>query len=101
MKNFGVLDEGLLTEGLEYTVGVNDGTVFQRVVYKGTKSFNGKPMMCFETENKSQLSVNPSYHSFTLEEYTQFPTPEDLEPKKTISIRDINSQIAKEMKENG
>ena len=35
--------------------------------------------MCFETENKSQLSVNPSYHSFTLEEYTQFPTPEDLE----------------------
>ena len=34
--------------------------------------------------------------SFTLEDNTQFPEPEDLEPKKTISIRDINRQIAKE-----
>ena len=89
------IDEGLLTQGLEYTVGVNDGTIFKRVVFKGTKTFNGKPMMCFETEHKSQLSINPSYHSFVLEEDSQFPMPEDLEPN-TISIRDINSQIAKE-----
>lgn len=96
MKAFSSIDEGLLTEGLEYTIGVNDGTVFNRVIYKGAKLFNGKPMMCFETEQGSQLSVNPSYHSFTLEDNTQFPEPEDLEPKKTISIRDINRQIAKE-----
>ncbi len=95
MKPFGTIDEGLLTEGIEYTIGINDGTMFKRVVYKGTKLFNGKPMMCFETENKSQVSVNPSYHSFTIEEQGQFPTPEDFETKNTISIRDINSQISK------
>jgi hypothetical protein len=96
MKSFSSIDEGLLTEGIEYTIGINDGTMFKRVVYKGVKLFNGRPMMCFETENKSQVSVNPSYHSFTIEEQGQFPEPEDFEPKKTISIRDINSQIAKE-----
>lgn len=79
MKPFVGIDEGLLTEGLEYTVGINDGTVFNRVIYKGTKLFNGKPMMTFETDNKSQLSVNPSYHSFTLEESGQFPVPENFE----------------------
>ena len=52
-------------------------------------------MMCFETENKSQVSVNPSYHSFTIEEQGQFPTPEDFNKENTISIRDINSQISK------
>jgi len=78
MKPFSSIDEGLLVEGLEYTVGINDGTVFNRVIFKGTKSFNGKPMMCFETQHKSQLSVNPSYHSFTIEENDQFPQPEDF-----------------------
>ena len=81
MKSFSSLDEGLLVEGLEYTVGINDGTCFKGVVYKGTKFFNGKPMMCFETVNKSQLSVNPSYHSFTIEEQGQFPQPEDFNHK--------------------
>jgi hypothetical protein len=80
MKPFSKIDEGLLTEGLEYTIGINDGTVFNRVVYKGTKLYNGRPMMCFETEQKSQLSVNPSYHSFILEDNTQFPVPEDFKP---------------------
>ena len=80
MKPFSKIDEGLLTEGLEYTIGINDGTMFNRVIYKGIKLFNGKPMMCFETEQKSQLSVNPSYHSFILEDNTQFPVPEDFQP---------------------
>jgi hypothetical protein len=79
MKPFSKIDEGLLTEGLEYTIGINDGTMFNRVIYKGIKLFNGKPMMCFETEQKSQLSVNPSYHSFILEDNTQFPVPEDFQ----------------------
>jgi hypothetical protein len=79
MKPFSKIDEGLLTEGLEYTIGINDGTIFNRVVYKGTKLYNGRPMMCFETEQKSQLSVNPSYHSFILEDNTQFPVPEDFQ----------------------
>ena len=42
MKQFESMDEGLLTEGIEYSVGTNDGKVFNRVVYKGTKSFGGK-----------------------------------------------------------
>ena len=96
MKTLARVDEGLLIEGLEYTIGINDGTMFNRVVFKGTKLFNGKQMMCFETENKSKITVNPSYHSYTIEENSQFPMPEDLQPNNTISIKTINSQIAKE-----
>ena len=73
-----VMQEGLLAKGVEYSVGTSDGKVFNRVIYKGTKSFGGKNMMCFETNNGSQLSINPSYNSFTIEEDGQFPTPEDL-----------------------
>lgn len=80
MKPFSKIDEGLLTEGIEYDIGLNDGTMFNRVISKGIKLFNGKPMMCFETEEGSQLSINPSYHSFTLECNGQFPIPEDFKP---------------------
>tara|TARA_R100000458_G_scaffold41952_1_gene39751 strand:- start:193 stop:444 length:252 start_codon:yes stop_codon:yes gene_type:complete len=73
-----VMQEGLLVKGVEYSVGTSDGKIFNRVIYKGTKSFGGKNMMCFETNNGSQLSINPSYNSFTIEEDGQFPTPEDL-----------------------
>lgn len=81
MKSFTTLnDEGLLVEGIEYDIGLNDGTTFNRISFKGTKFLNGKPMLCFETTNKSQLSINPSYHSFTLECDGQFPIPEDFQP---------------------
>jgi len=74
-----IQNEGsMLTEGVEYSVGTNDGKVFNRVVFKGLKNFGGKNMMCFETENKSQVTINPSYNSFTIEDNGQWPTPEDL-----------------------
>ena len=73
-----VMQEGLLVKGVEYSVGTSDGKIFNRVIYKGTKSFGGKNMMCFETNNGAQLSINPSYNSFTIEEDGQFPMPEDL-----------------------
>ena len=73
-----VMQEGLLVKGVEYSVGTSDGNIFNRVIYKGSKSFGGKNMMCFETNNGSQLSINPSYNSFTIEEDGQFPMPEDL-----------------------
>ena len=73
-----VMQDGLLVKGVEYSVGTSDGKIFNRVIYKGTKSFGGKNMMCFETNNGSQLSINPSYNSFTIEEDGQFPMPEDL-----------------------
>ena len=59
-------DEGILNEDSKYTVGTNDGKEFRRVLYKGTKLLNGKPMMVFETEDNETLTVNPSFHTYTL-----------------------------------
>jgi len=70
--------EAMLTEGIEYTVGINDGRVFDRIVYKGMKNFGGKHMMCFETEENAQVRINPSYNSFIIEEIEQFPNSEEL-----------------------
>lgn len=59
-------DEGILNEDSKYTVGTNDGKEFRKVLYKGTKLLNGKPMMVFETEDSETLTVNPSFHTYTL-----------------------------------
>ena len=59
-------DEGLLKENSRYSIGTNDGKEFRRVVYKGTKLLNGKPMMVFITEDEEDLSINPSFHTYTL-----------------------------------
>ena len=61
-------DEGLLTIGTKYGIGTNDGKEFSKVVYQGPKLMNGKPMMIFRTEENLQLSVNPSFHTYTIEE---------------------------------
>ena len=70
-------DEGLLKKDRCYSIGTNDGKEFRRVVYRGTKLLNGKPMMVFRTEDNSNLTVTPSFHTFTLEELP-LPQPEDL-----------------------
>jgi|TARA_R100001530_G_scaffold449_1_gene692 hypothetical protein len=61
-------DDGLLQEDKTYTIGTNDGKEFRSVIYKGTKLFNGKPMMVFKTSgiSKEQLTINPSFHTFTI-----------------------------------
>tara|TARA_Y100001951_G_C11171595_1_gene200576 strand:+ start:177 stop:443 length:267 start_codon:yes stop_codon:yes gene_type:complete len=82
MSGFTVLDESLLIEGNEYSVGLNDGSIFKRIVYKGTTFFAGKNIMKFKTEHGSTLTINPSYHVFTLEEEGQFPMPEDFNNNK-------------------
>ena len=76
--NDNAYDSNLLTEGSIYTVGLNDGTTFKKSVYVGTQLLNGKPIMVFDTtitvkgvEKSKQLTINPSYHSFTLEEETE------------------------------
>ena len=61
-------DDGLLRENCMYSIGTNDGKEFRRVVYKGTKLLNGKPMMVFETIDSQKLTVNPSFHTFTITE---------------------------------
>ena len=59
-------DDGLLKENSLYSIGTNDGKEFRKVVYKGTKLLNGKPMMVFETIDNERLTVNPSFHTFTI-----------------------------------
>jgi len=61
-------DEGLLQENCTYSIGTNDGKEFRSVTYKGTKLLNGKPIMVFETQDNESLTVNPSFHTFTLTE---------------------------------
>ena len=75
-NNYGEI-HSLLSEEECYTIGTNDGKEFRRVLYRGTKLLNGKPMMVFVTEDNEQLTVNPSFHTFTLEELP-LPQPEDL-----------------------
>ena len=79
-------DDNLLSEEECYTVGTNDGKEFRRVVYKGTKLLNGRPMMVFKTEENQSLTVNPSFHTFTIEEQP-LPQPEDLESKVDVYIQ--------------
>jgi hypothetical protein len=86
MKNLNnSYDDNLLSEEECYTVGTNDGKEFRRVVYKGTKLLNGRPMMVFKTEDNTSLTVNPSFHTFTIEEQP-LPQPEDLESKVDVFI---------------
>tara|TARA_R100000656_G_C3940461_1_gene126627 strand:- start:271 stop:522 length:252 start_codon:yes stop_codon:yes gene_type:complete len=67
-KNHGV---GRLIPGIRYSVGLNDGKEFRRACYVGTKLLNGKPMMCFRTVEDVDLTVNPSYMSFIVEDVVE------------------------------
>ena len=64
-------DESLLIQGSQYTIGTNDGKEFKKVSFVGLKQLNGKPMMVFRTDEDKQVSINPSFHSFTIEEETE------------------------------
>ena len=72
------MDNELLEKGLVYTVGTNDGKVFNRIVYKGTRNVMGNQIMCFETEHRESVSVNPSYFSYSIEDNGEYPQPEDF-----------------------
>ena len=76
------MDNELLEKGLSYSVGTNDGKVFERIVYKGTKNIMGKNIMCFETQNRESVSINPSYFSYSIEDKSYFPMPEDFNNKQ-------------------
>ena len=64
-------DESLLIQGSQYTIGTNDGKEFTKVSFVGLKQLNGKPMMVFRTMEDKQVTVNPSFHSFIIEEETE------------------------------
>ena len=64
-------DEELLIQGSQYTIGTNDGKEFKKVSFVGFKQLNGKPMMVFRTDGDKQVTINPSFHSFTVELETE------------------------------
>ena len=64
-------NENLLIQGSQYTIGTNDGKEFKKVSFVGLKQLNGKPMMVFRTNEDKQVSINPSFHSFIIEEETE------------------------------
>ena len=72
------INDELLKQGMSYTVGTNDGKVFDRVVYKGTRNVLGKQIMCFETEHRESVNVNPSYFSYSIDYNGEYPQPEDF-----------------------
>ena len=83
MKNLSSFhNDEMLIEGMEYTVGINDGRDFNRVIFMGTTMYNGKPMMRFETQDGRRTIINPSYHVYTMEEQGAFPMPHDLNHKE-------------------
>ena len=59
-------NEDIMTAGTTYTVGTNDGKQIEDVIFVGTKQFNGKSIMCFETYDRHEIRVNPSYFSFSV-----------------------------------
>jgi len=85
-----IMNEGILAEGLPYIVELNTGTSFENVVYSGMKYMNGKQLLVFHTKDNRQLSVNPSFHTFTLEqvldetENQQTTTKKENKDGKTI-----------------
>jgi len=62
-----MITEKVLAEGLPYNIELSTGTSFENVVYSGMKYINGKQLLVFHTKNNKQLSINPSFHTFTLE----------------------------------
>ena len=58
--------------GMKYTVELNTSTVFNNAVYLGTKKINGKTILIFQVEDDRQLGINPSYHTYTLENASKF-----------------------------
>ena len=79
LPNNDSFDESIFVEGQEYIVGTNDARLFKDVSFLGTKYYEGKAIMVFQTNTGQQLTINPSYHSFTLEspETLLFPVNDD------------------------
>jgi len=71
MKEISTYNDEILIEGCEYSVGTNDGKEFGKIAFEGYKKLFGKTMMSFRTNNNRQVTINPSYMSFAIEEETE------------------------------
>ena len=70
MKEIDSYNEEILIPGQQYSIGTNDGKAFDEVAFEGYKKMYCKPMMVFRTMKNKQVTINPSYMSFVLEEET-------------------------------
>jgi|TARA_B110000263_G_C15243373_1_gene480494 hypothetical protein len=71
MREISTYNDEILIEGCEYSVGTNDGKEFSKVAFEGYKKLYGKTMLSFRTNNNKQVTINPSYMSFAIEEDTE------------------------------
>ena len=71
MREISTYNDEILIEGCEYSVGTNDGKEFSKVAFEGYKKLYGKTMLSFITNNNKQVTINPSYMSFAIEEDTE------------------------------
>jgi hypothetical protein len=75
---------------LLYNIGTSDGVQWQSLTFTGYKFINGKKIMAFVTETSQQLTINPSFHTFILEDnsYDEFGN----KAKKEEMYGQINAQ---------
>ena len=71
MREISTYNDEILIEGCEYCVGTNDGKEFSKVAFEGYKKLYGKTMLSFRTNSNKQVTINPSYMSFAIEEETE------------------------------
>tara|TARA_R110000744_G_scaffold371720_1_gene482921 strand:+ start:61 stop:315 length:255 start_codon:yes stop_codon:yes gene_type:complete len=71
MREISTYNDEILIEGCEYSVGTNDGKEFSKVAFEGYKKLYGKTMLSFRTNSNKQVTINPSYMSFAIEEDTE------------------------------
>ena len=71
MREISTYNDEILIEGCEYSVGTNDGKEFSKMAFEGYKKLYGKTMLSFRTNNNKQVTINPSYMSFAIEEETE------------------------------
>ena len=71
MREISTYNDEILIEGCEYSVGTNDGKEFSKVAFEGYKKLYGKTILSFRTNNNKQVTINPSYMSFAIEEDTE------------------------------
>jgi hypothetical protein len=66
MKTF---DDNVFIEGLNYSIGTNDGVSFEKITYICRKNNAGKQVLCFTvSQGQKTLVVNPSYMSWAIED---------------------------------
>lgn len=68
MRELDLNNTSLLIKDNLYTIGLSNGNEWTRVKYLGTTPLNGKPMMVFKTSQERQITINPSFHTFTITE---------------------------------